>query len=80
MDQAQIVEKLQEIFSDVFDFDCSHIDEATTPKDIKEWDSLNTLNLIVAIESEFRIKVISLDVSRIGRVGDFVSIIQKKLQ
>ena len=53
MDQAQIVEKLQEIFSDVFDFDCSHIDEATTPKvfsfsnrepknSISQWSEIST--------------------------------------
>jgi len=48
--------KLNEIFSAVFKIKNSKINIASY-KNTKNWDSLNHLNLILSIESNFKIKI-----------------------
>ena len=53
MSTEQILEKLTEIFQDVFDDDTIIIDQNTTPQDIDGWDSLQHITLLSAIGDEF---------------------------
>lgn len=48
--------KLQEIFRDVFDDPNLLITETTSPDDIADWDSLQHINLIVSCETGFKMK------------------------
>ena len=50
-------EVIIEIFTDILDKEEGEITEFSSPEDIDEWDSVATVNLIVAIESEFNIKL-----------------------
>ncbi len=56
MNKEKIFEKLQDIFRDIFDDEGMIISFDTKSDDIKEWDSLNHISLIVAVEKEFHIK------------------------
>ena len=48
----------------------------STPKDIEEWDSVATINIIVAIEDEFGIKFKLKDVQEAKSVKDFVELVE----
>ena len=48
--------KIIEIFEDILDIENGKINLNSTPEDIEEWDSVATINIIVAIEEEFGIK------------------------
>jgi acyl carrier protein len=56
VNKEKIFEKLQDIFRDIFDDEGMIISFDTKSDDIKEWDSLNHISLIVAVEKEFHIK------------------------
>lgn len=49
--------KIKSIMANVFKVKLDDIDENSTPNSIKEWDSLKHMNLIVALEEEFDIKL-----------------------
>ena len=49
-------ERLQEIFRDIFDDEELIIREDMSANDIEDWDSLAQINLIIAIEKEFKVK------------------------
>ena len=49
--------KLEEIIANIFELDLSQIKKEMTPADIETWDSLSQLNLISAVEKEFKIKL-----------------------
>jgi acyl carrier protein len=67
---------LQTIFRDVFDNDTLVISRATHVGDIPDWDSLAQINLVVAIEKDFEIKV-SLDtLETLSNVGDMMDLIR----
>ena len=57
MSREEILEKLNEIFRDIFDDEEIVITEETTPEDVEDWDSLGHIYLTAEIEDEFDIKM-----------------------
>lgn len=68
--------KIIEIFEDILDIESGKINLNSTPKDIEEWDSVATINIIVAIEDEFGIKFKLKDVQEAKSVKDFVELVE----
>lgn len=66
--------------ADVLDLDPASIDLSTTKDDTSAWDSLNHINLIVALEQQFQT---SFDVSEIESMlsfSDIVETLERKLR
>ena len=76
MTNEAIFEKLNEIFSDVFDEDIT-VTAETTSSDIDDWDSLTHITLISEVEDAFGIKFAMKDVLGMKNVGEMVDIIRK---
>ena len=45
--------KLKKVLADVFKIETTAVNEDTSVDTVERWDSLNHLNLILALESEF---------------------------
>lgn len=78
MTRAELFEKVQEIFRDVFDDENLIIKESTNSNDIDDWDSINHINLVVAIESEVKIKFNLEELSTLKDVGAMLDLILLK--
>lgn len=72
--------QMQNIFRDTFDNDSLVISEQTSAVDIDAWDSLNNIQLIVAIEHQFGIKFDSEEMTSWKNVGDMITCIIGKIQ
>jgi len=48
-------DKLKKVLATIFKIDAAGIDDNTSVDTVERWDSLNHLNLILALESEFEI-------------------------
>ncbi len=79
MEREEIFERLNGVFRDVFDDDSIVVTETTTAKDIEDWDSLEHINLVVAVEQEFGIKFNMGEVTTMKNVGDMVDIIISRI-
>lgn len=71
-----IYERLNEVFRDVFDDDSICVNAETTAEDIEDWDSLNHITLIDAVESEFGVRFTMGEVSGMKNVGEMAEIIK----
>jgi len=80
MNEAALYEKLNDMFRDFFSDDSISLQADTTANDIQGWDSLNHLNLLIAIESEFGFRFQTSEIERLTNVGDLVAAIQKKVE
>ncbi len=78
MTRNEIYSKLVPIFCDVLFAEDLVLNDETTAEDVEGWDSLNHVNLIVAIEQVFRIKVTTRDAQRLRNVGELVDMIARK--
>ena len=77
MTRDAIYEKLTVIFRDIFDDEDIEIIDNTTARDIEDWDSLEQINLLVAMENEFGIKIPLAEVSKLENVGQMVDLVAK---
>lgn len=76
MSEQEIYERLNEVFRNVFDDDDIEVEAGTTADDIEDWDSLEHINLISAVEDEFGIRFKMGEVSSMKNVGEMVDIIK----
>jgi acyl carrier protein len=79
MDRQTIFDRLNKVFQTIFDDENIVVNEETTSDDIEDWDSLEHITLIVAIEQEFGIKFSMGEVTSMKNVGDMVNIIISRL-
>ena len=67
------------IISEVFDFPIENIKNDMTSDDIKKWDSLQQINLIMTIESKFNIHFDMDDIFKIKSIDSIIHIVKSKL-
>lgn len=75
MTREAAYEKLNEVFRDVFDDEEIAVTDSTTADDIEDWDSLEHINLVSAVEQAFGIKFSMGQVVTMKNVGEMVDII-----
>lgn len=80
MSRTEIYKDLQDVFRDVFDDDSITVSDSTTADDVDGWDSLEHINLIVAIEKKFSIKFDMKNVVKFKNVGEMVDVIEEKIK
>ena len=78
MDTREIFTRLNRVFQDVFDDDSIRVTPNTTADDIEDWDSLEHITLISAVEREFRMKFKMGEISSMKNFGEMASIIQQR--
>lgn len=76
---AEIKARLNQVFQDIFNDDTIEIQDATTAKDMDQWDSLMHITLMVAIEKEFGIHFNTTEVAKLENVGALLKMIDAKL-
>ncbi len=79
MTRDEIMARVANILRDVFDDETLQPTEATTAKDVAEWDSTNQVRFMVAVESEFGIRFESDEFAAPENVGQVVDMVAAKL-
>ncbi len=79
MSREEVFEKLNGVFCEVFDDEDIVIGEATTAEDIEDWDSLEHITLVAAVEAEFGVKFSMGQVVTLKNVGEMVDLILSKI-
>lgn len=77
MKREEVYERLNNVFREVFDDESIELKDETTSDDIEDWDSFEHINLVVAVEDEFSLKIPMGKVITMKNVGEMVDIILK---
>lgn len=80
MERKEIIEKITEIFREVFGDKNIVINDEMTAADVENWDSLTHMLMITKVEDELGIKFKLKELNRLKKVGDLISIVESKLQ
>ena len=80
MKRNEIIEKITEIFREVFGDKNIVINDEMTAADVENWDSLTHMLMITKVEDELGIKFKLKELNRLKKVGDLISIVESKLQ
>ena len=79
MTREEVFATLNEVFQDVFDDESITVNEETTADDIEDWDSLEHINLIAAVEQEFGMKFTMGQVVTMKNVEEMADIIMSQI-
>ena len=79
MTRKEVFNGVQDIFRDIFDEDDMVIEDKTNSDDIAEWDSLNHINLVSAIEKEFEIRFALGELMELKNVGAMIDLMVEKI-
>jgi len=79
MTKEVIIEKINDFLIDEFEVDEDDIAPEANLKDTLELDSLDFVDLVVAVESNFSVKLIGEDFVNIESLQDFYDVIENKL-
>lgn len=79
MNQNEIIDILNRIWRYVLDSDDIVLTPATTAKDIRDWDSLTNIQLIVATEKKFKIRFSAAEIMNFANVGELADSVLKKI-
>ena len=75
MDSKMVYARLNKVFRDVFDDDSITVNPKTTANDIEDWDSLEHITLIAAVEKEFKMKFKMGEISSMKNVSEMANIV-----
>tara|TARA_B100002051_G_C16741415_1_gene644552 strand:+ start:1272 stop:1502 length:231 start_codon:yes stop_codon:yes gene_type:complete len=73
----QTIDTLTDIFRDVFDEPDLSISPDTSTDDIKDWDSVAQVNLVLTIESVFGVRLTMEEATEINSVAGFIDAIER---
>lgn len=75
--QTEVLARLQTIFDELF-LDEVKVTPELSANDVEEWDSLQHISLVVAVEERFNIKFRVGEVEATKNVGEFADLIVQR--
>jgi acyl carrier protein len=79
MDKAQVLAEVSEIIRDVLDLPNLVVTMSTSAENVEGWDSFNHINIVVAVEAHFRVKIHTAEIEELKNVGELVDLLHQKL-
>ncbi|MBP93522.1 acyl carrier protein [Bizionia echini] len=79
MTKEVIIEKINDFLIDEFEVESDDISPEANLKNTLELDSLDFVDLVVAVESNFGVKLVGEDFVNVTTLQDFYNLIERKL-
>lgn len=80
MEKQEIIEKLTNVFHEVFNDNSIVLRDDMTAKDVENWDSLTHMLMITKVEEVFGIKFKLKELNKLKQVSDLIATVESKLQ
>ena len=74
----QVLNRVREIVSDVLQVDGDAITPDSSPENTATWDSVQHLNLVLALEEEYGLQFLPEEMDQMKTVGEIVELVAAK--
>ena len=74
-----VIERLNRVFREVLEDDSIVLAPSTTAADIDGWDSLSHVQLVLAAEREFSVRLRASEIGGLENVGAFIELLERKI-
>lgn len=78
MSNEALIQEVCEVVSIILRTKSSELDIESSSETVSNWDSINHINLILALEEEFDIDIDDEDISTLFNIKNIVSLIEDK--
>jgi acyl carrier protein len=76
---AVLLDQVRQIGADIFNVTVDEVTAETSPATVASWDSLQHLNLVLALEQAFDVEFAPEEIEQMVSVGQIVSLVEEKL-
>ncbi len=77
---AAVFDQIRTMASDLFGVPAERISAASSPQTLENWDSIQHLNLVLAVEEKFGLQLSPEEIEQMKSVGETAKLIESKLQ
>jgi acyl carrier protein len=74
-----VLEQVRTAAADVLQVAPEKITDASTPEQIESWDSVQHLNLILALETHFKVEFEPEEIEQMNSIGKIASVLEAKI-
>jgi len=74
---ASTFEQVRNVASDIFGIPADKITAESSPETIDNWDSMQHLNLVLAIEEKFGVQLEPEDIEQMKNIGAVAALVEK---
>jgi acyl carrier protein len=74
---ASTLEQVRHIASDIFGVPVDKVTAESSPETIENWDSMQHLNLVLAVEEKFGVQLEPEDIEQMKNVGAVAAVVEK---
>jgi acyl carrier protein len=74
---ASTFEQVRNVASDIFGIPSEKITAESSPETIENWDSMQHLNLVLAIEEKFGVQLDPEDIEQMKNIGAVAALVEK---
>ncbi|MGA7590895.1 MAG: acyl carrier protein [Candidatus Sulfotelmatobacter sp.] len=74
-----VFEQIRRIASDLFAIPVERITACSSPESIEAWDSIQHLNLILAVEERFNLQLTPEETEQMTNIGEIAKIVDRRL-
>ena len=75
----RLLEQVRQLVSDIFSVPLEQVDANSSPETIEAWDSMQHLNLVLAVEDKFNLQFTPEEMEQMRTVEQIVAIVQSKM-
>ena len=74
----QVLNRVREIVSDVLQVDAGVVTPDSSPENVASWDSVQHLNLVLALEDEYGLQFLPEEMDQMKTVGEIAQLVAAK--
>ncbi len=74
---ASTLQQVRSIASDIFGVPADKIGAESSPETIENWDSMQHLNLVLAIEEKFGVQLEPEDIEQMKNIGAVAALVER---
>lgn len=75
---ADTAGQIRELAADILGVDPGSLHDSSGPENVPQWDSVNHLNIVLAIEQAFDIQLDPEDIEQMQTIGAMVTVVNGK--
>ncbi len=73
-----VFEQVRGLASDILGLPVNQISAASSPENIEAWDSIQHLNLVLALEEKFQLQLSPEEIEQMKNIGDIATLIERR--
>jgi acyl carrier protein len=73
-------DEVRDVASDIMGVPATRLSPASSPATVESWDSVQHLNLVLALEEKFSLQLSPEEIEQMKTLGDTAKLIESKLQ